>query len=738
MTRAISYFVILFLCLVTAVAHAAPPAEGDGHRPRIGLVLSGGGAKGLAHVGVIKVLEEAGIKPDIIVGTSMGAVVGSLYATGMSADQIEHVVDDLDWKSFLVDDPSRIDKTARRKAEDAGFLADLRLRVKDGEARLPAGVVKGHNVLLALEELLRPAQGITDFDKLPIRFRAVASDIETGDEVVLRSGDLVTALRASMAVPGAFPPVRIGGRLLVDGAIVNNVPISVAREMGADIVIVAAFKEQLKDADQLTSALSILNQSVDVMISRATRQQLALLRENDILITIDLGTIGSSSFDRVGETMPMGAEAARTQLTSLRSLGQRMAALGAPAAVQPLAPMRNHPIAAIRFKQRTPLSDSVLLARMKTRVGDLADERQLREDMARIYGLDLFDTVSYRIEDSPEGDVVVVTAQEAKSGTDYFRFGFDLANDFEGRSTYNFAVSFTKTAMNRLNGEWRTRATLGETIDLATEFYQPLDAAGRFYVRPFLYAGDRPAKLVDHGDELASARVTELKGGAELGINLDDNLVLMAGVEKGWGHERERTGTGLVPRDSFDIGRAYAGIVYDSFDNLNFPHHGVLASARYRWSGAPLGADRVYQSSEIKISVARSWGRNTVIGSVESGLTWGGQSGIGDKFTLGGPFRLTGYLNGGLSGGQLLLARGVYYRELARFGPSFLHFPLYAGASLEYGNVFNRPRDIDLGDMLWGGTLFVAMDTPLGPLSLGYGYSQRGEHAIFMSLGSLF
>jgi NTE family protein len=738
MIRAVTCLTVLFLCAGTATAMASPPAPGDAHRPRIGLVLSGGGAKGLAHVGVIRVLEEAGIKPDIIVGTSMGAVVGSLYATGMKADEIEHVVNDLDWNSFLVDDPTRVDKTARRKAEDPGFLAHLRLRVKDDETRLPAGVVKGHNVLLALEDLLRPAQGITDFDKLPIRFRAVASDIETGDEVVLASGDLVTALRASMAVPGAFPPARIGGRLLVDGAIVNNVPISVARDMGADIVIVAVFKDQLKDADQLTSALAILNQSVDVMITRATRQQLALLRDGDILITIDLADIGSASFDRVRETMPLGANAARAQLPSLSALGQRLAASGAPAEVRPLKAMPNRPIAAIRFKQRTHLSDSVLLARMKSRVGDLADEQRLREDMARIYGLDLFDTVSYRIEESPEGDVVVVTAQEAKAGTDYFRFGFDLANDFEGRSTYNFSASFTKTAMNRLNGEWRTRATLGETIDLATEFYQPLDSAGRFYVRPFLYAGDRPAKLVDHGDELASARVTELKGGAELGINLDDNLVLMAGIEKGWGHERERTGTGLVPRDSFDIGRLYAGMVYDSFDNLNFPHHGVLASGRYRWSAGPLGADRVYQASEIKISIAQSWGRNTVVGTVESGLSWGGRPGIGDEFTLGGPFRLTGYLNGGLSGGQSVLARGVYYRELARFGPSFLHFPLYAGASLEYGNVFDRTRDIDLDDMLWGGTVFVAMDTPLGPLSLGYGYSQRGEHAIFMSLGSLF
>jgi NTE family protein len=730
MVRIALCLALLVLCFGTAHASDSPP------RPKIGLVLAGGGAKGVAHVGVIKVLEEAGIRPDIVVGTSMGAVVGGLYASGMDAAHIERVVNDLDWTAFLVDNPSRDDLTARRKAEDSGFLADLRLRVKDGEARLPAGVVKGHNVLLALEDLLRPAQDVRDFDRLPIRFRAVASDIETGDEVVLGSGDMVTALRASMSVPGAFPPVRIGGRLLVDGAIVNNVPISVARDLGADIVIVASFTNQLKDADQLTSALSILNQSIDVMIVRATRQQLALLGPDDITIEIDVGDIGSASFDRVRETVPLGAAAARERLQALRSLAQRLDATPVIAAAPP--PTVKRPIAAIRFEQRSRLSDDVLLARMKTRPGDMEDETQLRQDMAHVYGLGLFDTVSYRIEDTPEGNVLVVKARPNNTGTDYFRFGFDLANDFEGRSTYNFALSYTRTAMNSLNGEWRTQGTLGETIDLATEFYQPLDAAARFYVRPFAYAGDRPAKLVAGGDELASARVTELRGGGEVGLNVDDALVLMVGAESGWGHERERTGTGLVPRDSFGIGRAYAGFVYDTFDNLNFPHMGIFAAGRYRWSTSALGADREFHAAEFEANAAFSWERNTVIATVETGLSWGGRPGLGDLYTLGGPFRLTGYLNGGLSGAQSVLARGIYYRELARFGPSFLHFPLYAGASVEYGGVFDRTGDIGLGGMLWGGTLFIAMDTPLGPLFLGYGASERGEHAIFLSLGGLF
>jgi NTE family protein len=729
--------ILLLMLLAGVFTPTGAMAGADAAPPKVALILAGGGAKGVAHVGVLKVLEEAGIRPDMVVGTSMGAVIGGLYASGMTPDRIERVVDGLDWTALLQDDPSRTDMTARRRAEDRDFLADVRLRVGEEGARLPVGLVKGQNMMLALRELLRPAQSVRDFDQLPIRFRAVAADIETGDEVVLGSGDIVTALRASMAVPGAFPPVRIGGRLLVDGGLVNNVPISEARDMGADIVIVASFTSNLSEGDKLDSALTVLNQAVDVMIARASRRQLESLTPQDVLISIDLGDIDSTAFDRVRETIPLGVAAARDRLSGLEALATRLGRADGDPAIARASPA-GQPVTGIRIIHRTDLDKGVLLARMRTRPGDPVDDERLREDMARLYGLGLFDTVTYRLEESPGGYDVVVNARSTAEGADYFRFGFDLANDFEGRSAYTFTASYTDTAINSLNGEWRAEAVLGETVAVAAELYQPLDPGARFFARAFGYVGDRQARLVADGEELARARVTELRAGAEAGTNLTDALALAVGIEEGWGRQRERTGTGLVPRESFGIGRLYARLAYDSFDSLAFPRRGILASARYDWSAAGLGADRPYHSAEAAFNAAHSWGRNTVILTAEGAFSWGGRPGIGDLFTLGEPFRLTGYLNGGLAGAEMVLGRALYYRELARFGPSFLHFPLYAGGSVEVGNVFDRVSDIEAGALLWGGSLFVAMDTPLGPLFLGYGYSEHGEHAVFLSLGGLF
>jgi predicted acylesterase/phospholipase RssA len=234
-------FFSLFSLFLSTVSQAQTSLQTE--RPTIGLVLAGGGAKGVAHVGVIKVLEEAGVEVDVIAGTSMGAIVGGLYAMGKSSKELEEIVHSIDWENLFVDDAPRPQRSIRRKTDDFGFLAEPRLRLRDGTAQLPRGAIKGQKLNLELNRLFRPANGISNFDKLPRPFRAIATDLETGEEVVLASGDLALAVRASMAFPGAFPPVELDGRILVDGGVVNNVPVSVVRDMGADIIIVSNFSQ---------------------------------------------------------------------------------------------------------------------------------------------------------------------------------------------------------------------------------------------------------------------------------------------------------------------------------------------------------------------------------------------------------------------------------------------------------------------------------------------------------------
>lgn len=289
-------------------------------RPKIGLILSGGGAKGASHVGVIKVLEELGVPIDYIAGTSMGAIVGGLYSSGMNANELADAIRSIDWDDIFNDKPKREDRDFRRKLDDEGFLVRYKLGFKDGAFQFPRSAIDGQKLHFALRKLAKRAIGIENFDRLPIPFRAVAADIETGDAVVMGSGDLVNAMRASMAVSGVFPPVEIGGRLLVDGGLANNVPIDVGRRMGADILIVVGFPEQLKKRKDLNSVVSIVLQSLDLLIIQNSRLQLKTLRPEDIYIVPALGDIGAASFDRAADAIAVGESATRAISSKLKAL----------------------------------------------------------------------------------------------------------------------------------------------------------------------------------------------------------------------------------------------------------------------------------------------------------------------------------------------------------------------------------------------------------------------------------
>ena len=290
-------------------------------RPKIGLVLGGGGAKGASHVGVLKVIEELRIPIDMVAGTSMGAIVAGLYASGLSPDEIGREMREMPWDDIFDDEPPRPDRPFRRKQDDEDYLVKRKPGVRDGKIKLPLGVIQGQKFALALNRLTLPVADVTDFDDLPVPFRAVASDIETGEKVVLGEGNLARSIHASMAVPGAFGPVEIDGRLLVDGGISDNLPIDVARDMGADVVIVVDLSEGLKTAEEITSVLSMLGQLSALLTVRNVQEQLATLRPADVYIKPDLRDVKSTSFDKVAEAIGYGEEAARAVERQLLQYG---------------------------------------------------------------------------------------------------------------------------------------------------------------------------------------------------------------------------------------------------------------------------------------------------------------------------------------------------------------------------------------------------------------------------------
>jgi len=347
-------------------------------RPKIGLVLSGGGARGAAHIGVLEVLEEMHIPIDCIVGTSMGSIVGGLYASGMSPAEINEALATIDWEDAFNDNIPREDRSFRRKRDDDLYLIKHKPGIgDDGKIKLPTGFLQGQKIDLIFKELTLPVSDIKNFDQLNIPFRAVATDITTGEMVVLSSGDLAKSMRASMSIPSIFAPMEMDGRLLVDGGVSNNLPVDVARDMGAEIVIVVDISTPLKKREELTSALSITAQLTGILTRRNTEAQIATLSGKDILIVPDLGDISSSDFNESGKAIPEGKAAAEQHREQLAGLAISQADYANLVLAQPERKTTLPVIEFVKLNNQSRVSDEVIMARLHVKTGEPRDVQAL-------------------------------------------------------------------------------------------------------------------------------------------------------------------------------------------------------------------------------------------------------------------------------------------------------------------------------------------------------------------------
>ncbi len=714
-----------------ARAADAPPAPPD--RPRIGLVLSGGGARGAAHVGVLKVLEELRIPIDCIAGTSMGALVGGLYASGLSPAQLDSVLSATDWTDAFADNIPRADRSFRRKRDDDLYLVKHKPGLRGARLVFPPGLLDGYRIDLLLKRLSLPVVTVRDFDRLAIPYRAVAADIVTGEPVVLDHGDLALAMRASMSIPAAFAPREIDGRLLVDGGIVDNFPIDVARGMGADIVIAVDIASPPLAREQLYSVPAITTQIATLASEQNKREQVASLRANDVLIQPDLGTISVVSFDRAAVAVALGERAARGAIGQLAPLSVPPEAYGAyqaeraahVAAAGPPTPAR------VRVVNRSGVADEVVAVRLETRTGEPVDVARLERGLSQVYGLELFESVYYDVEPAPGGDVMTVTARERAWGPNYLQAGVASFEDFEGPN-FNVALAYSRTAIDRLNGEWRSALQLGQEPTAWTEVYQPLDIGLRTFVDVDLAAGERAMNVFDPGGHKRSELgITRFGGAFSGGREVGTSAELRAGVVREGGSIRELVGDGSLPRRHYDTGEAFAQCHVDELDEIAFPHRG--ASLRLRVSA---GLDALGSSAEYRQALAEGIAaatRGDWTGNVGGmlGTTEYGEAPLEHRFTLGGLGRLSGLQQDELVGQQALLVRAFLYRRLAHIQL----LPVYGGISGEYGNVFQSRSAIGLADGILSGGAFLGLDTVIGPLCLAYGRAEGGRGNYYLTLG---
>ena len=725
---------IFVLAMSGLCAGSVSAAEHD--RPRIGLVLGGGGARGAAHIGVLQELERLQIPVDAIAGTSMGAIVGGLYAAGTSADELEQIVNSLDWSLALSNTPRRPDLTFRRKQDDVRYPISLELGVRDGDIVLPMGVVQGHNLDLILRELTADAAHITDFDELPIPFRAVAANIETGETYVMAGGDLARSMRASMAVPGLIAPTLVDGNMLVDGGIVANLPVSVMREMDVDIIIAVEVDFPLYSKEELNSAPAITEQMLTILMRRETQRQIATLEPDDVLIQPALDTFASSNFFEASTAITRGVEAIDNVEDRLLELAVDDETFATYLAGRAPTSRESDTLEFVRINHDGSLAPEFLMARLGIHAGDTLDPDHLAGGANRLYGLDMYEQVNYRVVDE-EGSIGVEYTAEPKSwGPDFLNVSIGVQDDFDGSTAFNLGARLTKTGLNKRGAEWRTDFQLGTDLLLQSEFYQPFGSELKYFVAPRFDVHQNNQNVFINGQDTAQLRVAEGEIGLDIGAELGTFGEFRLGVYTGNGKSRVKIGDPNIPSYKYDTGGIFALLQVDTFDKTRFARTGFTSRLKWDVSSEALGASTGYDKLEFDILSAWSRGKSTLHAGISFSTTFDVIDQLHEFTPMGGFLRLSGLDYGEISGPHAGIVRLIYYRQLGDYSGGLLEIPVYLGASAEFGNAWLNRSDIEFDSSIAAGSLFAALDTYFGAIYFAVGFAEGGERAYYLSIGT--
>jgi NTE family protein len=734
--------IALSLAWATTMPTAAQQGESAAEalaRPTVGLVLSGGGARGGAHIGVLKALEELRVPVDYVAGTSIGAVIGGFYVSGMSVADLEQLVESLEWETAFLNVTPRELKSFRRKRDDDSFLVNQKPGLNDGEFELPFGLVQGQVVdMIISRETLRASQ-VDNFDELAIPFRAVAGDIVTGDAVVLGSGSLARAIRASMSIPAALSPIEIDGRLLVDGGIAMNLPVDVAREMGADVVIAVDISSGLLNRETLRSVLDVTSQLTNMLTRSGTVQQRAKLTSTDLLLEPQFSEdLTSMEFARMRETIQTGYDTVMQKRAELERLALTEAEYDAYLAARRDPRMNELPIVEfVRLDNEGPVADSVVEARLGAiELGAPLDVDAVERAMNTVYGLDYYQNVRYGLVNDA-GKTGVELELDARSwGPNYLQLGMEYSSAADSDSMFGLAASYLSTAINPLGGEWRATAVIGDEPALVADLYQPFGPKGLYFYAPSLYLESTQFNVYEGDERITEAQLREATLEFAIGRELLTWGEYRFGVRAARGEFDLRVGDPTqLSEEAFRRGEFFGRFSVDTMDSVAFPREGSQLSLEWRASRQRfLEADADFDQLLLAASYAKTWGRHTVLTTLRWDATVSGTAADSRLFRMGGFFDISGLNRNQLSGQHATRVGAAYYR---RIGDLAL-FPAFAGASLELGNAWEFRKDISANGAILGGSFWAGVDTPVGPVYVGYGRAEGGEDAFYISLGRVF
>jgi NTE family protein len=735
----------LMSLLLSVQAHAqtqAEPAGGLTRRGRLGLVLSGGGARGLAHIGVLRALERLRVPVDLIVGTSMGAVVGGAYAAGRSVAELEAFVHSADWDAILADRPQRRSLSFSRREEDLALPSRIELKLSSRGLSLPPAAAGNRALEHALEQLVTGARAELPANRLPLPFRALATDLLSGELQQMRETPLFLALRASMAVPGVFAPVRIEGRPLVDGGLVRNLGVDIARDMGADIIIAVNVGSPLLEERELSSAVGVANQMIQILTEQNVSRSLKELRPSDVLIDPQLDELGFMDFSRREQALEAGERSALATQERLAALAlgeadyadhqRRRLQWGAPveAAAERALPLGELRIEGARRSQ-APALQGQLAHQLGLVPGAPVTQAKAEQAAALLMGSGEYERVDAQSVEREGQRDITLQLSEADWAFSRLRLGLELYSNFDDTHRFSVAAMHSVGWLNRWGAELRSTMRLGASRELSVELLQPLGAGSPWFVAPSTHAKSSDADLFSEGRRVGryaySARRTEVALGRRLGDWGDVRLGL-GGLSNRARLLVPEQQEGSLLRQRFDT--VYGQLRIDSLDSVAFPSRGQLLDLRL---------DVLHSSEEggsLQLSLAgmsafqwRAWA-----GHVYAELAHGS---YGSERSLGGFLRLSGSRDESLQGQNIALVRLVMAKRIGQM-PLGLGRAVRAGFSLEAGGGVRRGGIVGADDLKLAGSGFLAVDTRFGPFYLALGHTRGGGSAVYLFLGPVY
>lgn len=700
-------------------------------RPRVGLVLGGGGARGAAHIGVLEVLRENRIPVDCVAGTSMGGLVTGAFAAGLSPDEMLVAMGQADWRAMFNDNPPINELDPRVKTQSRRFLPGTELGVtKEGAQTLPA-VVQGQKVKLFINRLVRSQYGDPQIEKMPIPVSIIATDLVTGDKVVFREGSMTQAMRATMSVPGLMAPVKDGERLLVDGGLVDNVPIDeVRKSCNPDVVIAVNVGSPLMKAKDIGGIFSVAGQMVNILTEQNVTQSLSTLSSGDIYIKPDLDGITAAEFSRYAETAKRGRAATEAMLPRLKALSvgeqQYQAWLATMTPVRGELPVVNE----VQFAGLKRVNPDYLDRYLKNHEGAPVDVDRLDKDLGLIFGDGLYDNVDFTLLSTRDRNILRITPVEKEFGPDYLRFGFNLNAASNSPSTFNLRVAYQKTLINSLGGEWLAGVQIGNENGVFTEFYQPLDTGRRFFLEPKLSYLRSPLYIYQNNNRIAEYAVDQTSLDLMAGVNVG----LWGPVSVGWaGRYRSAelaTGSPTLPSGSEGFSGFLAKLDFDQFDRLYDPTHGWGARGSYFYATGD-----GYDKAELDLRAAENFGDYILQGRIRGAGSFTGSLPFYDAVALGGFLNLSGFAQNQIIGESLVYGSVRLEKVIGRL-PAGLRGDMRVGLAVEGGKVDGRYTETNLNGWQSSVTAYAGGETPLGMLYVGYGYAPNGMGNFYLFIGT--